>query len=73
MSQQKQIGTCIDILRKQKNISLETLSYDANIEKKHLWLIVKGKLNPTLNTITKICDCLNLSLSEFFKIVEDLE
>lgn len=66
----KRIVFCIKELRKSKNITLEVFYFDTGI---HLARIEQGKLNITVATLSKICDYLDIRLSDFFKLVEELE
>lgn len=66
------IGLAVSSLRNDREISIEVLSHEINMEKKHLWMIEKGKTNITINTLIKICNFFELSLSEFFKYVDSL-
>lgn len=54
-------------LRSNKNITLEVFYFDTGI---HLARIEQGKQNISISTLSKICHYLNISMSDFFKIVE---
>lgn len=66
----KRIVFCIKVLRKSKNITLEVFYFDTGI---HLARIEQGKQNITVATLSKICDYLDIRLSDFFKLVEEVE
>lgn len=66
----KRIVFCIKELRKSKNITLEVFYFDTGI---HLARIEQGKQNITVATLSKICDYLDIRLSDFFKLVEQVE
>lgn len=66
------IGLAVSSLRNSREISIEILSHEINIEKKYLWMIEKGKTNITINTLVKICNFFEMSLSEFFKYADSL-
>lgn len=66
------IGLAVSSLRNSREISIEILSHEIDMEKKHLWMIEKGKTNITINTLIKICNFFELSLSEFFKYADSL-
>jgi transcriptional regulator with XRE-family HTH domain len=66
----KRIVFCIKELRKSKNITLEVFYFDTGI---HLARIEQGKQNITIATLSKICEYLQISLSDFFKLVEAVE
>lgn len=67
------IGLAVSSLRNSFEISIEVLSHEINMEKKHLWMIEKGKTNITINTLVKICNFFELSLSEFFQYADSLD
>lgn len=53
----------IKYFRKQKNISLKELAKKTNISYSYLYLLEKGKRkNPSLKTIRKIANALNIKL-----------
>lgn len=54
-------------LRKEKGITLETFYFDTGI---HLARIEQGKTNISVSTLSKICNYFNLSLADFFKLLE---
>lgn len=64
--------TCIVIteLRKRKKLSQEELSGLAGLSRSHLAQIETLERLPTLATIDKICNALDVSISQFFRIVE---
>jgi transcriptional regulator with XRE-family HTH domain len=66
----QRIVFCIKELRKSKNITLEVFYFDTGI---HLARIEQGKQNITVATLSKICDYLDIGLSDFFKMVEIVE
>lgn len=64
------IITVLKILREQKNITLETFYFDTGI---HLARVEQGKTNITISTLAQICRYLNISLKDFFTLVEQLK
>lgn len=54
-------------VRKSRGITLETFYFDTGI---HLARIEQGKTNITISTLSKICNYFEISLVEFFQIVE---
>ena len=63
-----QIVICIKRLRKEKNITLEVFYFDTGI---HLARIEQGKQNITIATLSKICNYLDIKMSDFFIAVEN--
>jgi transcriptional regulator with XRE-family HTH domain len=66
----ERIVFCIKALRKSRNITLEAFYFDTGI---HLARIEQGKQNITVSTLSTICNYFNLSLSDFFLLVENNE
>ncbi|MBE5872300.1 MAG: helix-turn-helix transcriptional regulator [Lachnospiraceae bacterium] len=60
------VGEKIHTLRIQKGISQEELALQAEITPAYLGLIERNKKNPTVKILAKICDALNIKLSDFF-------
>ena len=58
----------IKAIRKSKGITLEDFYFDTGI---HLARIEQGNQNITISTLSKICDYFNLSLSDFFILIEN--
>lgn len=63
----KRIVACIKQIRKTKNTTLEVFYFDTGI---HLARIEQGKQNISVATLAKICEYFEISLSEFFLMVE---
>ena len=64
----KKIGDRISELRKTAGKSQSVFSYEMGWDNPNLRKIEKGKTNPTVKTLIKIADVLNISLSELLKI-----
>ena len=62
------IGGKIKELREEKNISLQELCYLCDFEKPNLVRIEKGRTNPTVWTLYKICLALKIELKEILEI-----
>jgi transcriptional regulator with XRE-family HTH domain len=54
-------------LRKEKKVTLEIFYFDTGI---HLARIEQGKQDIKISTLSKICDYFEISLSEFFLMIE---
>ena len=63
----KTIILTIKEVRKSSGITLETFYFDTGI---HLARIEQGKTNISVSTLSKICNYFNLSLADFFKLLE---
>ncbi|WP_394759990.1 helix-turn-helix domain-containing protein [Flavobacterium sp.] len=62
------IVLCIKDIRKSKKITLEVFYFDTGI---HLARIEQGKQNITISTLSKICEYFEISLSDFFALIEN--
>lgn len=60
------IGKRIAYYRFKKDLSVNKLATMSGISQSNLRDIELGSKNPTIETLTYICDVLNISLSEFF-------
>lgn len=58
------VGKRIKLLREQKNITQQDLAAKCNIEKSNFSRLESGGTNPTIYTLYKIAENLNVSVSE---------
>lgn len=72
MNSDKKIGKLIKELRSQQNITLEKLAFESDFSKGGLSEIERGLRQIKISSLEKICKTLNIKLSEFFKLYEDL-
>lgn len=63
----KAVGERILTARKAKNMSQERLAADAGIDRSHMGFIEQGRRKPTLSTLFKIAQSLDMSLQQMFK------
>ena len=68
----KKIGLKIKLLRIERKISQQDLAAACNFEKSNLARIESGRTNPTIATLLKICQVLDVSISQLFDF-EDIE
>jgi len=68
----KKIGLKIKLLRIERKISQQDLAAACNFEKSNLARIESGRTNPTIATLLKICQVLDVSISQLFDF-EDRE
>ena len=61
-----ELGKNIRCIRKEKGITMEALSYKAEIEYRLLGRIERGEGNTTVISLLKIADVLNVDLIELF-------
>ena len=57
-------------LRARQNVTLEAFYFDTGI---HLARIEQGDTNITVSTLSQICRYFNISLKDFFALVEQLK
>ena len=73
MTLPEKIGKVIVSLRKQRDISQETFAYESDIDRRYMSDIENGKRNISIEKIERICNNLEIKLSEFFLLVEKIE
>ena len=64
----KAIAAEIRRIRLSKGLSQETIYLDTEI---HCARLEQGRLNVTVGTLKRLCDYFGLTLSEFFKEIEE--
>lgn len=67
----KTVGEVILDYRKKKGISQEVLSGLADIGRTHLSAIERGERKPTLETLYRICNALDVKMSDVVKEIEN--
>ena len=71
MTINKQLGARIRYLRQQKNMTIEDLALEANINRNYVGDLERGVRNPTLSILNRIALALGINLSTLFEgIVE---
>ena len=71
MTINKQLGARIRYLRQQKNMTIEDLALEAEINRNYLCDLERGTRNPTVVVLNKIAQALDINLSTLFEgIVE---
>ena len=68
MKLQELVGERITHLRKERQLSQQKFSYDANIERTYLTHIEKGRKNISLSTLEKIMNGLEIIQDKIFQI-----
>jgi transcriptional regulator with XRE-family HTH domain len=63
----KQLGARIKKIRTEKNLTQYDLAVLCGLEKANMSRLESGQSNPTVLTLFKIAEALNVSLEEFFK------
>lgn len=67
----KIVGQVIAQLRYEKGISQEVLSGLADIGRTHLSAIERGERKPTLETLYRISNALDIKMSEIVLLIEE--
>jgi len=63
-------GRVVRRLRRQRGMSQEVLSGLADISRSHLAEIEAGRVHPTVETLWKLAEALELPLSKLFQLAE---
>jgi transcriptional regulator with XRE-family HTH domain len=61
---EQQFGEALRQLRIQKKLSQEALGFESGYHRTYISLLERGKKSPSLNTIFKLADTLNIKPSE---------
>ena len=68
-SLQINVGKQIQKLRKLKGISQQDLAAKCNFEKSNMSRLEAGRVNPSLSTLEKVANALDVTLAEFFTFI----
>ncbi|WP_461815888.1 helix-turn-helix domain-containing protein [Faecalimonas sp.] len=63
----EKVGLRIKQLRSQQGISQEKLALKAEIDRTYLAGVEQGRRNPSIKSLEKIINALEISFSDFFK------
>ncbi|HKQ30242.1 MAG TPA: helix-turn-helix transcriptional regulator [Burkholderiales bacterium] len=63
-------GKVLNILRKRKNLSQETLAFESGLQRNYISLLELGQRTPTLKTIIKLSDVLEIRPSKVVALTE---
>ncbi len=66
------VGYVVALFRHKKGISQEVLSGLADIGRSHLSAIERGERKPTLETLYRICNALDIKMSTFVLKLEEI-
>lgn len=61
------LGEKLKTLRESKGLTLEALSYEAEMELSQIHRIEKGKINASISTLSMICKGLGITLSDLLE------
>jgi transcriptional regulator with XRE-family HTH domain len=63
----KDLGDNIRRIRQDREITMESLAHDLNIEYRQIGRIERGEVSPTIVTLLRIAEGLSVDIQEFFK------
>ena len=69
----KKLGSIIQKLRKDADISQEELAFKAGVHRTYIGMVERGEKNITIINLEKISKALEIPISEIFKFVEKNE
>ncbi len=67
----KIFGQILKKLRTERDISQEDFAADAGLHRTYISQLERGLKSPSLRTIEKICDVLNISMVQLMQCIED--
>jgi len=67
----KNFGIYLRKKREEKGISIRDFELESELDRHTISKIENGKWNPSLYTLKKICERLNMDLYDFFKDFKD--
>ncbi len=68
----EQLGVRIRYFRREKKLSQEELAFRANLNVTYLSDLENGRRNPSLKILNRLANAFNLTLSELFKGIIDI-
>ena len=66
------IGQAIIVLRKQKSLSQEKLAFESELSRHYMYELENNKSCPTVQTLEKIANVLDIKVSELIQKAESL-
>ena len=66
------IGQAIIVIRKQKSLSQEKLAFESEISRHYMYELENNKSCPTVQTLEKIANVLDIKVSELIQKAESL-
>lgn len=66
------LGERVRTLRKERQLGQEPLADLASLHRTHIYSIEKGRANPSFETLLKVADALEVSLSELVDIEDTM-
>jgi len=69
---EKAFGQALRKLRLATGMSQETLALECDVDRTYISLLERGIKSPTLRTMIRLCDILNISFTEMARNVDSL-
>jgi len=69
MTIEEAVGQELRLCRTKKGLSQENLGFEASLHRTYISLIERGLKSPTINTVVRICEALEISPDVFLKHV----
>jgi transcriptional regulator with XRE-family HTH domain len=69
MTIEKAVGQELYFCRTKKGLSQEKLGFEANLHRTYISIIERGLKSPTINTLVRLCDALEITPDKFLKNV----
>jgi transcriptional regulator with XRE-family HTH domain len=69
----KSFGKVLRQLREEQGLSQESFGFEISRHRTYISQLERGQKSPTLTTLNRICKALQISMSEFLKMVEQEE
>lgn len=66
-------GKCLQTQRVARGLSQEQLAELINVDRTYISFLEGGKRNPSLKLLHSLCIALDISLTDFFREIENLE
>jgi len=66
---EKIIGLTLKTLRKEANLTQEQLAFNSDLDRTYISLLERGLRVPTIITVFKLSEALNIPPEEFIKLV----
>ena len=67
---EKSLGIVLRRLRAKKGLSQEAFGFEVNLHRTYISQLERGLKSPSLNTLSRICRTLKVTISELLLIVE---
>ena len=71
MKLEKEFGIILKDIRKSRGITQEKLAYDCQLDRTYISLLERGLRQPTISTLFKLSNALDISSVDFIKRLEE--